>query len=370
MSDDTLSMLADAAAGFAKPDLPRIRKLRGTDPGFDRQRWTEMADQGWFSVLVAEEDGGLGLGLDACCVIAEKLGYGLSPEPFAASGVMAPLALACSSNEALRANELAALMGGERIATLGFQGVDGSLNMEGASVAARRDGDGYSLTGELRFVAPAAADAFIVAAHTEAGVLLGWLPRNTTGLAVRGEECADGTQLGRLSLDKVNLSDAALLAGPDKAQGILRQVADAGLLATAAELNGMMDRMLEMTQEYLRTRQQFGKAIGSFQALQHRAVDLWMQKQLSHAAVSVAAANFASLSPDARSAAASGAKSRASDAALLIGKQAIQMHGAIGVTDEYDLGLYVNRTLTLSAWLGNGATHRRRFGELAPETND
>jgi alkylation response protein AidB-like acyl-CoA dehydrogenase len=370
LSDDTLSMLADAAAGFAKPDLPRVRKLRGTDPGFDRQRWTAMAEQGWFSVLAAEADGGLGLGLDACCVIAGKLGYGLTPEPFAAAGVMAPLALARSPNVVLRNTELAAVMAGEKLATVAFQGSNCDFDLSGASVKASPASDGHRLDGELRFIAPAAADAFIVAASTGNGTLLAWVPRDSNGLAISSERAADGTLLGRIVLNNVAVSAATLLVAEDRGAALLAEVVDAGLLVTAAELCGMMDRMQEMTLEYLRTRQQFGKAIGSFQALQHRSVDLWMQKQLAHAAVNAAASNFSAMPPEARSAAASAAKSRASDAALLIGKQSIQMHGAIGVTDEYDLGLYVNRSLVLSAWLGNGAMHRRRFGELAPENTD
>lgn len=370
MSDDTLSMLADAAAGFAKPDLPRVRKLRGTDPGFDRLRWTAMAEQGWFSVLASEDHGGLGLGLDACCVIAGKLGYGLTPEPFAAAGVMAPLALARSTNAALRDAELPAVMSGEKLVSLAFQGIGSEFDLSGMSVKATASADAHRLDGEMRFIAPAAADTFIVAATTGNGTLLAWIPRDSNGLAISSERAADGTLLGRITLNKVLVPAAALLAVEDRGATLLAELVDAGLLATAAELCGMMDRMQEMTLEYLRTRQQFGKAIGSFQALQHRSVDLWMQKQLAHAAVNAAAAAFSTLSPEARSAAASAAKSRASDAALLIGKQSIQMHGAIGVTDEYDLGLYVNRSLTLAAWLGNGAVHRRRFGELAPENTD
>ena len=127
-----------------------------------------------------------------------------------------------------------------------------------------------------------------------------------------------------------------------------------------------MERVLELTFEYLRTRKQFGKPIGSFQALQHRAVDIWIQKELSKAALAAALKHFDAVdaTPRQRSLAASSAKSRAADAALAVCKQAVQMHGAIGFTDEYDLSLYFNRALVLSAWLGNGATHRRRFDAL------
>ena len=370
MSDDTLTMLADAAAGFAKPDLARVRKLRGTDPGFDPQRWQEMAEQGWFSILASEDDGGLGLGIDAACVVARKLGYALFPEPFVAAGVMAPLALARGDNAQLKAGALAKIMGGETIASFAWQGAAGSIAFDALGVSATASGNGVSLSGEARFVVAPSADAFVVAAKTGNGAGLYWVPADS--LSITRETCADGSAQGRIKFSNVHVGTDAVIADGERGAALLCQVVDAGVLATAAELSGTMDRMVEMTLEYLRTRQQFGKFIGSFQALQHRVVDFWMQQQLSEAAITAAAAVLmdANATADAKSSAASGAKSRASDAALLIAKQSIQMHGAIGVTDEYDLGLYVNRVLTLAAWLGNGATHRRRFGELASEAND
>jgi alkylation response protein AidB-like acyl-CoA dehydrogenase len=127
-----------------------------------------------------------------------------------------------------------------------------------------------------------------------------------------------------------------------------------------------MDSALDLTLEYLRTRVQFGKPIGSFQALQHRAVDLYIQKELSRAALEAASAALAdqSCTPERRAAAASSAKARAAQAALAICNEALQMHGAIGFTDEYDLGLYLNRALVLSAWLGNASAHRHRYSSL------
>jgi alkylation response protein AidB-like acyl-CoA dehydrogenase len=131
-----------------------------------------------------------------------------------------------------------------------------------------------------------------------------------------------------------------------------------------------MDCALEMTLEYLRTRVQFGKPIGSFQALQHRAVDMYIQKELTRAtlAAAVALLDQADCTPERRSAVVSSAKARASQAALAICKEALQMHGAIGYTDEYDLGLYFNRALVLAAWLGNASAHRARYAALTQAT--
>ena len=183
----------------------------------------------------------------------------------------------------------------------------------------------------------------------------------------RGAAAADGSAQARLHFSALRLPASHCLAGAPRAGQLLRGMLDRGTVAASAELVGLMDRALEMTLDYLRTRRQFGKPIGSFQALQHRAVDIWIQRQLARAAVDAAVRTLDSPTSTAaaRQLAASSAKSRASHAALMLCTQAVQLHGAIGFTDEYDLGLYLNRALNLSAWLGNAAEHRRRYGALA-----
>ena len=156
------------------------------------------------------------------------------------------------------------------------------------------------------------------------------------------------------------------MVGVERATGVLRNALDAALVVGAAELLGIMDSVLEMTLTHLRTRKQFGVAIGSFQVLQHRAVDMWIQREITEAVVESAAGvlDGNSASDDLRSATVSGAKARASQAALLLCNQSLQLHGAIGFADEYELGLYINRALTLAAFLGNAAQHRNRFSRL------
>jgi alkylation response protein AidB-like acyl-CoA dehydrogenase len=222
--------------------------------------------------------------------------------------------------------------------------------------------------GTSRFVAAPSADLFIVGACEGVGQALYMIPRDAAGLTIVAERCADGSELALLTLDRVRGDAGTRLVGPDRAPGVLRRAIDAGLIATAAELVGVMDAVLEMTLEYLRTRRQFDVPIGSFQALRHRAVDIWMQREIAAAAVTAAGRRFddPNTPEDDRSAAASGAKSRAASAAMLLCNQALQLHGAMGFTEEYGLGLYLNRALTLSAWLGNAVQHRGRFGVLSP----
>lgn len=370
MSDDTetLRLLRDAAAGFAKFDGPRLRGLR-TSPGtIDRMTWSALSQQGWLSALVPEADGGLDLGIAAVTTIAERLGYGCIPEPFVAAGVMTPFLLGRSTNAALKAARLPQVLDGATLVTLAWQGEAGSLSIDEAYVTASESNREAILNGTSRFVPAPAADAFLVLTRRPDGPALYWVDRSTPGLQVTNEPLADGSASGWLRFTKAHIPAANSLAGPAQAKELVAAAVDLGLIAQSAELLGNMERALEMTLDYLRTRKQFGQAIGSFQSLQHRAVDLWMVKELARHAVTAAVrvASDPAVTPRARGAAASSAKNRAAESAMLIAKQSIHLHGAIGTTDEYDLGLYVNRMVASMPWLGNAAAHRQRYGALAP----
>lgn len=368
MSDDTLRMLRDSAADFAKLDAARVRRLRGTDPGFERSVWREMADMGWLGVLIPEELGGLGLDLRATAIIAEQLGRAVYPEPYCASAVTATLALLHGDNSALKQRLLPQLAAGETIATLAWQGERGGLDAEQCAVAARTQGGTLVLEGESRFVSAPGADAFVVAARGAQGLELYWVARDAAGLACTPELRADGSACARLQFTAVAAAADSRVAAAPCARAALQLAVDHAILAASAELLGVMESALQLTLEYLRTRVQFGKPIGSFQALQHRAVDMYIQKELTRATVGAAVVVLGDpgCTPQRRTAAASSAKARAAQAALAICKEALQMHGAIGFTDEYDLGLYFSRALVLSAWLGNASTHRGRYAAVAP----
>jgi alkylation response protein AidB-like acyl-CoA dehydrogenase len=361
-------MLHDAAAGFAKFDGPRLRGLRAVPGSIDRKMWRALAEQGWFSVLVPEADGGLDLGIAASAVIAEQLGHGCLPEPFVAAGVMTPLLVGRSSNTALKAKVLPKMLAGEIVATLAWQGETGSLSIDDVHVTASESNREATLNGSCRFVPASGADAFIVLTRRPDGPALYWVDRNSPGLQITNEPLADGSASGWLRFGKVHIPSADALAGPAHAGVLVAAAVDFGLIVQSAELVGNMERALEMTLDYMRTRKQFGQAIGSFQSLQHRAVDIWMAKELARHTVTSAAAvaSDPAASPAVRGAAASSAKNRAAESAMLIAKQTIQLHGAIGTTDEYDLGLYVNRMVASVPWLGNAAAHRQRYGQLAP----
>ncbi|MEZ5762855.1 MAG: acyl-CoA dehydrogenase family protein [Xanthobacteraceae bacterium] len=227
-----------------------------------------------------------------------------------------------------------------------------------------------TLQGTVHHVYPAlCATDFIVAARNGAELSLYRLPADAKGLTCTDELRADGTYAGNLTLKDVRVSAADLIASGPAARDAFRRACDAATIITCAELYGCMDQALDITLNYLKTRVQFGKPIGSFQALQVRCVELHLQKELAHGALhdAIRTLDDPKATLDQISMAASRAKSRCGDVAHMIGREAVKLHGAIGFTDEYDVGLYLRRAMVLNAWLGNPSAHRRRFSELLKE---
>jgi alkylation response protein AidB-like acyl-CoA dehydrogenase len=364
---DVRRMLAESVAAYARgADLARVRRLRGNPAEHDRAVWKSMAELGWLGILVPERYGGLGLGLGEMAIVAQGLARALAPEPLAACAVLATTVLMHSENEALKESELPRLVAGESLAALAWQEEPGGLDPESARVLATPFEGGYKLSGTKRFVAGAAqADAFLVSARAGDALALYWVPRDTAGAALALEPLADGRSSGTLTLADALVPRAQMVAQGEAAGQALGRALDHTRAIAAAEMCGVMGRALEMTLEYLRTRVQFGKPIGSFQALQHRAVDLHLHKEIAGAVLEEALAQLdRDPDPGARAAIASRVKARCSDAAAKITRETIQMHGAIGFTDEFDAGLYLKRALTLAAWLGSATAHRRRYAAL------
>ncbi len=364
-----LRMLRESVAAFAgkETSMARVRGLRRTLPGFDRSVWKKMAGQGWLGILIPEALGGMGLGFSAMRVVAEQLARCLMPEPLNACGVLARGALLHGRNEELQRALLPRLAAGELVPALAAQEDRGGLDWNAILTAAEPDGTGFRLNGTKRFVTPAAdADGYIVSARTGGEASLYWVPASAERITVSPELRADGTYAAAVRFQDVKVDGAALIAQGEAAREALCRAGDEAIFIASAELFGVMDRALSMTLEYMRTRVQFGKPIGSFQALQHRVVDLYIQKELALGALDDAARVLdSSADRRSRSLAVSRAKSRCADAAMLITRESIKLHGAIGFADECDIGLYFQRALVLCAWLGNGAAHRRRYAALS-----
>jgi alkylation response protein AidB-like acyl-CoA dehydrogenase len=339
-----MQMLKDSAAGIAprKGDLKRIRALRFTEPGFDRATWRQMCEMGWLGLRVPEADGGSGLGVRELCTLAEELGAGLVPEPLIPAAMAAML---------LPAEHLADVLSGDRIVLPAWQEAPNSLALTGTTEL--REG---RLHGRKLFVPMAAgADAFLVT--VPGGLAL--VERTAPGLYVEQMQSQDGGNFATLIFDN---APAEAIAGD--ATDALEQT----IMATSAYLLGLMDRAFAITLDYMKTREQFGRHIGSFQALQHRAADMKIQLSLTRAVVKSAATTMDRVGVlEARQGAVSRAKIRASDAAMMVTRACIQLHGGIGYTDAADIGLFLRKAMVLAPLYGSPSAHRARFRRVAPE---
>jgi len=347
---ESIRMIRDSAAAVVPPggDMKRVRSLRFQDPGFEAGLFRQMGEMGWIGLRVPEAHGGSGLGLSEMCALAEELGAGLVPEP------LIPCALSAGLLSALGGvGPLARLLAGEAVVLTAWQEKADSLEVPGSPDAPRR------------FLPMAAgADIFLLPVREGGRIALYEQPAGRAQVTV--ERTQDGGNFGTL---QPKLGDAKKLA--DDVGEALAQGLDEAALVTSAYLLGVMERAFAMTLDYLKTRQQFGRVIGTFQALQHRAADLKMQIALTRASVEAAAATLdAGATGDARRAAVSRAKARASEASMLVTRQAIQLHGGIGYTDEYDVGLYLRKAMVLANQYGSAALHRRRFMAVSPEVEE
>jgi alkylation response protein AidB-like acyl-CoA dehydrogenase len=372
MTTDSLEAFRDSARDFLSRNnqIGRLRALRGSEHGFDRAIWQEMANMGWPAILVPEAHGGLGLGLAEAAAIAEEIGGQLLPEPFIASAVHAASALCQVPDSALKTSLLGKLVDGALIAGLAWQEGLGQIDTGATATTAVAGAEGVVLNGRKLFVAPGSgADGWIVSADDGGTLKLFWVPAATARLSLSGLQRVDGNVMCELWLDGACVASANELASGAAAQAALAVANDTARIVQGAELLGVTRRALAIAIEYLCTRQQFGKPIGSFQALKHRAVDGYVQAELAASCLADALAAL-DRGGEPTGVLASRVKARCAHAALLVTRMAIQLHGAMGYTDECDIGLYLKRALHLSGWLGNAAVNRQRYFALQPRPSN
>lgn len=371
---ELIEEIRDSARDFLQRRDQRQRKRR--TPGGDRAYWQEIASVGWLGMSVPEPLGGLGLGWHAMAAVLEEAGRAQLPEPLVGAGVLSTTLLARitpAGDAAVRDAMLQALCAGEKMVGLAWQETEGQLEA-GESAGAfgvtftAREG-AYVLNGEKRHVVPGAdVDGWLVTADGETGSALFYLPAGTPGVTVQTHERADGSPACHLTIESAVVGGEALLAR----EGVLDAVDEAldyGRLMQSAELVGIARQVLADSVAYLNTRKQFGQTLSSFQALQHRLVDATLQVELASNSLLDALNALAAAPGDvkARKAAASRVKARAARAGVDAARLAIQLHGAIGYTDECDVSLYFRSALHLAAWLGNATAHRQRYGVLAAD---
>lgn len=340
-SDDhaeSIRMVRDSAAGIAG-GVARARALRFSMPGFSMDVWRQMGELGWIGLAVPEAAGGSGLGLAEMCALCEELGRALAPEPLIGGALSAAL-LAEAGDTAL----LPKLLAGEVVVLTAWQDRPNTLAPCQLPDATRRFIPMGA--GATHFLLPMAGAVQLVEA---------------AACEVTHEATHDGGHLSTLRVPLGRTLGAVALA----------PALDRATLATAAYLLGGMEAAFALTLDYLKTRQQFGKIIGTFQALQHKAVDTKLQIALSRAAVEQAAAALdVGVDGDEAAALVSRAKARTSEGAMLVGQACVQLCGGIGYTDDYDVGLYLRKAMVLAPMFGGAALHRSRFMTLSPETED
>jgi alkylation response protein AidB-like acyl-CoA dehydrogenase len=370
LTDDE-RMIRDAASDYCSrdPEMRRVRDLRGQRPSHDPGAWREMAAMGWLGCNMPEHLGGTLMTHSQRSLLLEQYGRSLAPEPLIAAAILGGGIVLRGSNEALKERWLPSLVSGDWVPSLAWQEAPAQSCVDSITTRATLRNGSLVLDGSKRFVPNGeSAHAFVVSATGHDGFGLYVVGRDAPGLKITIQERVDGGTWTALELEGVAVSADSTVASGPAASTVLERVLDEGRLAVSAELVGLMSRAFEMTVDYIKVREQFGKRIGSFQALQHRATDLLSLVELSRAVLRQSARRFdESDNVSVRAQAASQAKARAADAALKVVKGCIQLHGGIGYTDEHNIGLFLKRAMVLASWLGGAAEHRSRFGRMAEE---
>jgi alkylation response protein AidB-like acyl-CoA dehydrogenase len=367
--NDEQTMLRDTAKDFIAEHAPvsHLRSLRdGNDPtGFSRDLWKQFAEMGLNGVLIPEAQGGLGLGHVEAGVVLEEIGRNLSPSPFLATAVAAVEAL---KGSAQAERWFPGIIAGETVAALAID--EGAKHRDQIALTAERSGNGFRLTGAKQFVTHGhVADLLIVAARTAGspddaeGVTLFAVPKDAANLTATPERLADSSLAARIAFEGVEVDADAVIGEVDGGRGPLDRLLRAGRTGAAAELLGVGGGAMDMTVGYLKERKQFGVAIGSFQALQHRAAHLYAEMEVARAAV-LKAQQLLDTGAEADGA-VSVAKAMTGMATTLSVQEGIQMHGGIGMTDEYDIGFYMKRARVLVEMFGDIGFHADRLAKAA-----
>jgi alkylation response protein AidB-like acyl-CoA dehydrogenase len=347
------TLLRDSAAKFIEAAGPKVaRGFREQDPGFAPARLRQAGDLGWLGIVVPDSANGLGLGLTELALVLEQAGRGLVCEPI---GLAAIAAAALAQGHTPHPLLERAMAGTALIVPALQENAHGDDPLEPRTRATEENG-ALRLTGTKMFVCADGADGFLVSASGRDGPALCYVARNAPGLTLSATQTVDGRKLSTLTLAD---TPADLVPSRQSSRNAVDALHNLALVALSAELLGVMEKAQEITFDYLRIRKQFGKPIGSFQALQHKAVDIYIRTETTRSLVFQVAANNDPYRIDPALAVA--VKAKASEEALAVTQACIQLHGAIGFTDEHDIGLYLKRAMLLSSLFGNTAAQRRRY---------
>ena len=367
------TLLKNQAQSWVNEEAPvsKFREMRdsGNENGFDKGTWAAIAEMGWTGILIPEEYGGVDMGHLTFGVVLEELGRQLTASPLLASAGIGTMALRLGGSKSQQSEWLPAIADGSRIVTLAVdEGPHHTPNR--SALSAKPKGSGFVLNGAKVHVSEGlAADGFIVSAShqgdqsQEGKLSLFLVPAHCPGLTRERLVTTDSRGYANLEFANVELPEEALLEGAQTGNALLEKILDCGRAYLAAEILGVAAQSFDITLDYLKTRIQFGQPIGSFQALGHRASGLYTEMEMTRSCVEAA---LQGLDEEADNTAelCSLSKCKAGQFGHHMSNELIQIHGGIGMTDEFDAGLYLKRARALEFALGNQAFHRDRFAQL------
>ncbi|ODM73317.1 acyl-CoA dehydrogenase family protein [Bradyrhizobium elkanii] len=360
------SMLRDSARGLISDKAPvaHLRSLRDAKDatGFSRDLWKTFAEMGFSGLLVPDQFGGSGLGCVEAGIVMEEIGRTLMPSPFLATSVLAASALSRGGSEAQKAQHLPKIADGSLLAALAID--EGAKHRPlQTKLQATRSGNGFKLSGDKAFVVDGhTADLLIVAARSAGsagdknGLTLFLVDPKAKGLAVERTAMVDSHNAARIVFDNVEVNADSVLGEVDQGFGLLEGVLNIGRGAVASEMVGLSDEVFGRTVAYLKERKQFGKAIGEFQALQHRAAQLYIDIEITRAAV-LKALQALDTDVDKAATTVAVAKARAGTTATLAVQEGVQMHGGMGMTDQFDIGFFMKRARVCQELFGDSNFH-------------
>lgn len=362
------TQLAQTARAFfrERAAVGRLRQLRLRDGHNDsRELWQEMAALGWVGMCLPEAYGGGGLGFVELCVLLEEAGRQLAPEPWTSTVLLGAQVLLEGGSEAQRAHWLPEIANGRAVVALAYEETVQRGELARIETHAAAQGSGWSLSGEKVQVLDAhVADVLLVFARVGERHALFLVDPRVRGVEIERQQRIDGRNAAVVRLRDVEVAADGCVGELGQALPLLERVLDRATIGACAEMLGGASRAFDDTLDYLKTRQQFGVAIGTFQALAHRAARLFIELSLARSAV-MAAASAVDHEPEQVARLASLAKVRCSDAFVHVTSEAIQMHGGIGVTDDFHIGFFFKRARAAAVAFGDSTWHLRRWATLA-----
>jgi len=369
---ETQTLLRNTVERFIqdKYDFESRQKIVHSDEGWNRDHWNQFAELGLLAASFDEDLGGLGGDAVDTMVIMEELGKGLVVEPFLPTVVLGGGFLKHGGTDAQKADVIPAIIDGSCIISIAYAEPKGRFNLADLETTATKDGDGYVLNGHKAVaLAGPMADKFIITARTSGGqrdadgVTVFIVDKATDGLSTRDYPTVDGFRASEVMLDNVKVGSDGVIGEVGKGLPLIEKVMDEGIAAISAEACGVMKMLVDDTIEYSRNRKQFGVAIGSFQVLQHRMVDMYLEFEQ---ATSMTYMVNIKIDEDegTRKKAASAAKVQIGQAGRFIGQNAVQIHGGMGITEELRVGHYFKRISMINTMFGNVDHHMKRYAAL------